>query len=59
MTEALDPANFNADSVKAVIEGSSLDAATKAQLGALVDGAAGNPALVEAALTQIRAALGL
>jgi colicin import membrane protein len=59
LAAALDPSNFNAETVKQLIDTSALDAGTKLQLSALVDGAANNPALLEATLTQIKAALGL
>ena len=43
---ALDPANFNADAVVALIDGSTLDDATKATLKTAVEAAKANPALV-------------
>ncbi|MDP4034026.1 MAG: hypothetical protein Q8P60_14450, partial [Pseudorhodobacter sp.] len=56
---ALDPANFNADAVKGLIDGSSLDVATKTTLKSAVDAAASNPALVDGAIASVKAALGL
>jgi len=56
---ALDPANFDAARVNALIDGSQLDATTKTTLKAAVDAAAANPALVQTALDQVRSALGL
>ena len=56
---ALDPANFNATAVKGLIDGSALGADVKATLNAAVDAAASNPALVQPAIDQVKAALGL
>lgn len=56
---ALDPANFDADAVIAVIDGSSLDAATKATLKTAVEAAKANPALVADTVAQVKAALGM
>ena len=55
----LDPANFNVASVTALIEGSALDAATKATLVTAVQAAATNPVMVETVITQVKTALGL
>ncbi len=55
----LDPANFDAAAVNALIDASSLGADVKTSLKAAVDGAAGNPALVAGVLTQVKTALGL
>lgn len=56
---ALTVAGFDPVKVKAQIDGSSLDEATKTSLKAVVDQAAANPALVETTLTSVRAALGV
>jgi type IV secretory pathway VirB10-like protein len=56
---ALDPANFNVQSVTALIDGSSLDDATKATLRSAVEAAGANPELVQAAIDQVKAALGM
>ena len=56
---ALDPANFNADAVIAVIDGSTLDDATKTTLRTAVEAARTNPALVADTVAQVRTALGL
>ena len=56
---ALDPANFNADSVVALIDGSSLDDATKATLKTAVEAAKANPALVADTVAQVKTALGM
>jgi hypothetical protein len=56
---ALDPANFNADAVTSLIDGSSLDDATKTALKTAVDAAKANPALVASTLAQVKAALGM
>ncbi len=56
---ALDPANFNADSVVALIDGSSLDDATKATLKTAVEAAKANPALVADTIAQVKTALGM
>ncbi len=58
-TAALDPANFNADAVVALIDGSTLDDATKTTLRTAVEAARANPALVADTLAQVRTALGL
>jgi hypothetical protein len=55
----LDPANFDAAAVNAMIAASTLDDATKATLKAGVDAAATNPAGVAAALQAVKAALGM
>ncbi len=62
MTDAmavLDPANFDAAKINAMIDASTLDDATKATLKSGVDAAAGNPALVEGAISAVKAALGM
>jgi hypothetical protein len=56
---ALDPANFNADSVVALIDGSSLDDATKTTLKTAVEAARSNPALVADTIAQVKTALGM
>jgi len=57
--DALDPANFNADAVVAMIDGSALDDATKATLKTAVEAARANPALVADTVAQVKAALGM
>ena len=56
---ALDPANFNADAVVALIDGSTLDDATKTTLKTSVEAARANPALVADTVAQVKAALGM
>lgn len=56
---ALDPANFNADTVVALIDGSTLDDATKATLKTAVEAARANPALVADTIAQVKTALGM
>ena len=56
---ALDPANFNADAVIALIDGSTVDAATKATLKTAVEAAKTNPALVADTIAQVKTALGM
>jgi hypothetical protein len=56
---ALDPANFNADAVVALIDGSTLDDATKTTLKTAVEAAKANPALVADTVAQVKAALGM
>lgn len=56
---ALDPANFDPVAVTALIDGSTLDDATKTTLKTAVDAAAANPALVADTVAQVRTALGL
>ncbi|NHB77385.1 MULTISPECIES: hypothetical protein [Rhodobacterales] len=56
---ALDPANFNADAVVALIDGSTLDDATKTTLKTAVEAARTNPALVADTIAQIKTALGM
>lgn len=58
-TAALDPANFNADAVSALIDGSSLDDAMKATLKTAVAAAKANPALVADTIAQVKTALGM
>jgi hypothetical protein len=56
---AFDPATFDAAKLNGLIDASTLDDGTKAALKAAVDGAAKNPALVDAALKQVKTALGM
>jgi hypothetical protein len=56
---ALDPANFNADSVVALIDGSTLDDAVKTTLKTAVEAARANPALVADTIAQVKTALGM
>ena len=56
---ALDPANFNADAVIALIDGSTVDDATKATLKTAVEAAKANPALVADTIAQVKTALGM
>ncbi|NJM83184.1 MAG: hypothetical protein HC844_12455, partial [Tabrizicola sp.] len=56
---ALDPSKFDPAAVTAMIDGSSLDEATKTALKTAVDAAAANPALVADTVAQVRTALGL
>jgi hypothetical protein len=56
---ALDPANFNADAVMALIDGSALDDAAKTTLKTAVDAAKANPALVADTIAQVKTALGM
>jgi hypothetical protein len=58
-TAALDPAAFNADSVVALIDGSTLDDATKTTLKTAVEAARANPALVADTIAQVKTALGM
>ena len=58
-TAAIDPAAFDAAKVTALIDASALDDATKTSLKAEVTAAAGNPALVQATVDKVNAALGL
>lgn len=55
----LDPANFDADKITALIDSSSLDDGTKGTLKSAVSAAKANPSLVEATIAQIKTALGL
>lgn len=55
----LDPANFDAAKVAQLIDASTLPDATKVSLKAAVDAAVANPALLQSALDQVKAALGL
>jgi len=55
----LDPANFDAAKINALIDASTLDDATKGTLKSGVDAAATNPALVEGAISAVKAALGM
>jgi hypothetical protein len=54
-----DPANFDADKLKATIDASTLDDATKTSLKSAVDAAQANPDLVQSTLDQVKAALGM
>jgi len=56
---ALDPANFDAAKVAALIDASALDDATKTALKAGVDAAAADPAKLGEALAAVKAALGM
>jgi hypothetical protein len=58
-TAALDPAAFNADSVVALIDGSTLDDAVKTTLKTAVEAAKANPALVADTIAQVKTALGM
>ena len=58
-TAALDPAAFNADSVVALIDGSTIDDAMKTTLKTAVEAARANPALVADTIAQVKAALGM
>jgi Tfp pilus assembly protein PilE len=55
---AMTTEGFDAARVLAAIEASNLDEMRKTTLRTLVEGARNNPALIEAAMTQVRAALG-
>lgn len=57
--ELLDPAKFDAAKLTALIDGSSLDDATKGTLKSAVAAAQANPSLVDATIAQIKTALGL
>jgi hypothetical protein len=56
---ALDPANFDPTAVMSLIDSSTLGADVKATLKSAVDAAKANPALVQPAIDQVKAALGL
>ncbi len=56
---ALDPATFDPDAVVVLIDGSTLDDATKTTLKTAVEAARTNPALVADTVAQVRTALGL
>lgn len=56
---ALDPATFDAAKITALIDGSSLDDATKTTLKTAVTAAASNPSLVADTVAQVKAALGM
>ena len=56
---ALNPAAFDAVKVTALIDASSLDDAMKTTLKSAVTAAAGNPALVQGTIDQVKKALGL
>ncbi len=55
----LDPANFDAAKVDAMIDASSLDAATKATLKGLVADAGTDTTKIGAAIAAIKTALGM
>jgi len=55
----LDPANFDAAAITAMIDGSALDQATKTTLKTAVTAAASNPALVADTVAQVKTALGM
>ena len=57
--ELLSPEGFDADKVMELIEGADLSAVQKTALGAALEGAKDNPALLDATLTRIKEALGL
>ncbi|MCK8464785.1 hypothetical protein MUY35_13085 [Aliiroseovarius sp. S1339] len=57
--DALTTDGFDAAKVNEMIDGSSLGDAEKAGLKAAVDAAAQNPALLEAAINQVKSALGM
>lgn len=56
---ALDPANFDPARISALIDASQLDDTTKTTLKSAVEAAAASPALVQPAIDQVKAALGL
>lgn len=56
----LDPANFDAAKINAMIDGATmLDDATKATLKSAVDAAAADPAKIADAIASVKSALGL
>ncbi|MES2967364.1 MAG: hypothetical protein V4804_01365, partial [Pseudomonadota bacterium] len=55
----LDPANFDATAINALIDASALEESTKTVLKSAIDAAAKNPALQRLATEQVKAALGL
>ena len=55
----LDPGSFNAEKLGEALEATDLDDSTKMTLKTLVEAAGANPALVDTAIAQIKAALGL
>lgn len=57
--DALTVENFDPETVKQLIDQSPLEAAQKETLKQGVQAAADNPEMVEAALTQVKSALGL
>ena len=62
MTDAaalLDPANFDAAKINAMIDASTLDAMVKTTLKAGVDAAAADPTKVADALAAVKAAMGM
>jgi hypothetical protein len=58
-TPALDAATFDPVAVAGMIDASPLDDATKTTLKAAVTAAGSNPALVDGAIAQVKAALGM
>ncbi len=58
-TDALTKQGFDATKVNEMIDSSSLGDAEKAGLKAAVEAAASNPALLDAAINQVKAALGM
>lgn len=57
-TEAA-PAAFDADAMTAQVDASTLDDVTKTTLKAAISAAKANPALVQGAMDQVKAALGM
>ncbi len=55
----LDPAAFDADKMIAAIDGSALEQGVKDTLKAAVTAAKANPSLVQGAIDQVKAAMGL
>lgn len=55
--EALDPAKFDAEKLKALIASAQVDDKLKAQMNAAVDAAAANPAGVEAVVNMLKGVL--
>lgn len=58
-TRLLDAATFDAAKVAEMIDGSSLDATTKATLKSAVTAASSNPLVLQGVLDQVKAAMGL
>ena len=56
---ALDPANFDAAKINAMIDASALDAAMKTTLKAGIDAAAADPAKIAEALAAVKTAMGM
>lgn len=59
MTAAMDPATFDPAAVATMIDGSSLDDATKTTLKAAVTAAGTDPAAITAVIAQVKTALGM